>query len=715
MVGKRLAHYEIREKLGEGGMGEVYVAEDTRLDRRVALKVLPEKMAEDPERLERFEREAKAVAALNHPNIVTIHSVEEADGHHFITMELVVGKTLAESLLKGPLSLESFFEVAARLADALSAAHSQGITHRDLKPANVMVGDDGRVKVLDFGLAKLRGLGPTSETTELATATMTQQGMILGTVPYMSPEQLQGKPVDHRSDIFSLGILLYETATGRRPFQGETSVDLISAILRDSPRPVTEIKMDLPSDLGRIVRRCLEKDPQRRYQSVQDIRTELEDIQSEAVTKTTEQPSIAVLPFVDMSPERDQEYFCDGTAEELINSLIKAGGLRVASRTSAFGYKGKDLKIQEMGKELNVGTVLEGSVRKAGNRLRINAQLVNVTDGYQLWAETFDREMEDVFAIQDEIARNISRALKGVLTDQEEGHSLPKVPTASVKAYEFYLRGRQLFHGHSRNSLERARRLFQRACELDPDYGNAWAGVADCCSLMYMYWDASESQLEQAEEASRKALELDPDAAETHVARGLAVSLNKRYDEATREFELAIRQNSELYEAFYFFARACVAQGKMERAAELFEQACRMRPEDYVAPAFLGGINSALGRKNESEAAYRRSLDAAEGHLELFPEEPRALYMGAISLAALDENERARDWADRALIADPEEPIVLYNVACTYACLGEVEKAIDCLDEAITFGMGQKEWFEHDTDLDPLREHPRFKALLERL
>jgi non-specific serine/threonine protein kinase len=364
MVGKKLAHYEIREKLGEGGMGEVYVAEDTRLDRRVALKVLPEKMAEDPERLERFEREAKAVAALNHPNIVTIHSVEEADGHHFITMELVEGKTLAESLLKGALSLESFFEVAARLADALCAAHGQGITHRDLKPANVMVGDDGRVKVLDFGLAKLRGLGPTSETTELATATMTQQGMILGTVPYMSPEQLQGKPVDHRSDIFSLGIVLYETATGRRPFQGETSVDLISAILRDSPRPVTEVKVDLPADLGRIVRRCLEKDPQRRFQSVQDIRTELEDLQRGGVTETKEQPSIAVLPFVDMSPERDQEYFCDGTAEELINSLIKAGGLRVASRTSAFGYKGKDLKIQEMGKELNVGTVLEGSVAR---------------------------------------------------------------------------------------------------------------------------------------------------------------------------------------------------------------------------------------------------------------------------------------------------------------------------------------------------------------
>ncbi|NIM01109.1 MAG: protein kinase [Acidobacteria bacterium] len=715
MDDKSLAHYRIGEKLGEGGMGEVYAAEDTKLGRQVALKILPEKMAGAPERLERFEREAKAVAALNHPNIVTIHSVEEAGGHHFITMELVEGKTLAELLLKGALPLDSFLEVALSLTDALNAAHGRGITHRDLKPANVMVGgEDGRIKVLDFGLSKIRGLEQPQENTVTAAATLTQQGVILGTVPYMSPEQLQGKPVDHRSDIFSLGIMLYEMATGRRPFQGETSVDLISSILRDVPRPVTEVKVDLPRDLGRIVRRCLEKDPQRRYQSVQDIRTELQDLDRESAKTTTTTPSIAVLPFVDMSPEGDQEYFCDGIAEELINALIKAGGLRIPSRTSAFGFKGKDLNIQEIGKELNVETVLEGSVRKAGNRLRINARLGKVADGYQLWAETFDREMEDVFAIQDEIARNISRALKGVLTDQDEA-STPKAPTENVKAYEYYLRGRQLFHNLSRPSLERARRLFKRACELDPNYANAWAGIADCCSLMYMYWDATEAQLQEAEAASQKALELDSDAAESHVARGLAVSLNQRYDEATREFEHAIELNPELFEALYFYARTCVAHGKREQAATLFEQACRQRPEDYVAPNFLGALNATLGRKNESEAAYRRSLEAAERHLDLFPEEPRALYMGANALAILNEDNRARDWAERATLADPEEPVVLYNVACTFAKLGDVDKAIDCLDEAITFGMGQKDWFEHDADLDVLRDNPRFDALLERL
>ena len=714
MIDKTLAHYRIVDKLGEGGMGQVFVAEDSRLGRRVALKVLSEEMAQDPERLQRFEREARAVAALNHPNIVTIYSVEEAEGHHFITMELVEGKTLAEELLKGPLRLERFYDMAHSLTDALNAAHSQGIVHRDLKPANVMVGPEGRVKVLDFGLAKLRGAGADGISPDIATATLTQDGLILGTVPYMSPEQLQGRPADHRSDVFSLGIMLYEMVTGRRPFQGETSVDLISSILRDNPRPVTEIKVDLPHDLGRIIRRCLEKDADRRYQSVQEIRTELEDLVADKTQVSEGPPSLAVLSFTDMSPERDQEYFCDGIAEELINSLIRAGGLRVASRTATFALKGKSLSIRDMGDELNVTHLLEGSVRKAGNRLRINAQLVNVQDGYQPWAETFDREMEDVFAIQDEIARSISRALKGVLSEKED-EPASKAPTENVKAYEFYLRGRQLFHDLSRTSLDRSRRLFKRAVELDPNYANAWAGIADSSSLIYMYWDATEAQLEQAEEASRKALELDPNGAESHMARGLAVSLNQRYDEAAREYETAIRLNPELFEAHYFFARTRVAQGKLEQAAELFEQACRLRPEDYAAPNILASAYRGLGRVNECESAYRRSLEAAEGHLEIFPDEPRALYMGAMALSALGERERSMEWAARALEADPEEPIVLYNVACTYCHLGEYEKAIDCLDDAVTFGMGQKEWFEHDSDLDPLRDNPRFQELLARL
>ncbi len=722
MIGSTLSHYRILEKLGEGGMGVVYLATDTRLGRNVALKVLPVEMANDPDRLARFEREARAVAGLNHPNIVTIHSVEQVDGLHFITMELVEGKTLSEVLLEGSLSVDQLLETGVRLADALAAAHDRGITHRDLKPANVMVGDGGRRKVLDFGLAKLRGLSQQEgdvEQAELPTATLTQQGVIMGTVPYMSPEQLQGKEVDHRSDIFSLGIMLYEMATGRRPFEGGTSVDLISSILRDKPRLVTEVKGDLPYELGRIVRRCLEKDVERRYQSVKDVRTELEDIRGDASPKGSPAPSIAVLPFADLSPEGDQGYFCDGIAEELINALTRAGGTRIASRTSAFGFKGKNEDIRSIGEQLAVETVLEGSVRKAGNRIRINAQLVSVADGYQLWAETFDRELEDVFAIQDEISESITRALKGVLaTDQEQPVAAPsakRAPTDNVQAYEYYLRARQLFHELSRKSLERAKRLFLRASELDPLYASAHAGIADCCSFLYIYWDASETLLEQADEASRKALELDPEGAEAHVARGFAVSLNRRYEEAHREFETAIKLNPDLFEAYYFYARACLAEGKLEQAAQLYEQACQRRPEDYAAPNLLGGAYAGLGRKNESQAAYRRCLAAAERHLELFPDDQRALYLGAGALAPLGENERALRWVDRALMTDPEDPLVLYNIGCVYSNLGEVDKALEALDEAITLGMGQKEWLEHDPVLEPLRDDPRFVELLARL
>jgi tetratricopeptide (TPR) repeat protein len=284
-----------------------------------------------------------------------------------------------------------------------------------------------------------------------------------------------------------------------------------------------------------------------------------------------------------------------------------------------------------------------------------------------------------------------------------------------VQAYEYYLRGRQNLHQFRRKGFERARRLFIRAYELDPDYASAYAGVADCCSLLYVYFDASESHLKEADEVSRRALELDPELAEAHVARGLAFSLNKRFDEARQEFETAIRQNPELFEAYYFFARACFAQGKMEEAAEFFEQACRVRPEDYCAPSLLVTAYEGLGRKEDAMSANRRCVEAAEKHLELFPDDGRALYYGGFALVVQGEKERGLEWTERALAADPEEPFVLYNVACTYALIGEVEKSIDCLDEAITFGWGQKEWLENDSDLDALRDHPRFKTLLNRI
>ena len=430
--------------------------------------------------------------------------------------------------------------------------------------------------------------------------------------------------------------------------------------------------------------------------------------------ETAPAPSIAVLPFMDLSPEKDQDYFCDGMAEELIDALTKIKDLRVSARTSAFSFKGQQQDIREIGQKLNVATVLEGSVRKSDTRLRISAQLINVADGYHLWSEKYDRDLKDVFAIQDEIAGNIVQALRVMLSPKEK-RALGKVPTTDVEAYDVYLRGRKFFHQLSRKNIAFARQMFNRATQIDPDYALAYAGIADCHSWLYMYWESTDANLRAAEEASRKALELDTDLAEAHVAHGLAVSLSEQYDEAEREFETAIRLDPRLFEAYYFYARTCWPQGKPEKAAELFEKACEVNPEDYQGPLFLANTYNGLGRKTKAETAYRRSLEIIERHLELNPDDARAHYLGANALIQLGEGKRGLKWARRALAIDPGDALILYNVACIYALSEEIEEAIDYLEKSARAGANHKEWIEHDSDLDPLRSHPHFQALLAQM
>ncbi len=716
MIGEKLSHYQILEKLGEGGMGAVYAAEDTNLGRKVALKVLPAVMATDPERLKRFQREAKTVAALNHPNIVTIFSVEEADDTRFITMELVEGKSLDQIISRRSLPIDKFFQIAIPLADALSAAHRRGVTHRDLKPANIMISEDGRVKVLDFGLAKLQIEAGSAEGQEDMTQALTQEGVVMGTIPYMSPEQVQAKTVDHRTDIFSLGVIFYEMASGNRPFGGDSSADLISSILRDIPRPVNEINLELPNHLGRILKRCLEKEPGRRYQTALDIRNELEELQSEAkAAKKESAPSVAVLPFVDMSPNKDQDYFCEGIAEELINGLGRIQNLRVASRTSAFQFKETTLDIREIGDRLSVSTVLEGSVRKAGDHLRITAQLVNVTDGYRLWSDRYDREMKDVFAIQDEIAESIVDALEVTLSPKER-RAIQSVATRDVEAYDYYLRGRKYFYQMNRKSFEFAREMYSKAIEIDPNYALAYAGIADCCSLLYQYADSSQENQDQAFSASLKALELDPELAEAHASRGLALSISKKFADAEEQFETAIHLNPKLFEAYYFYARDCLAQGKLAKSAQLFEKASEVRPEDYQAPLLLRQVLIGMGAsRNVTDQALRKALEVVEKHLELNPDDARAHYLGGSALIELGQTEKGLEWARRALEIDPQEPAILYNVACAHSIAGASDEALGYLEQAIAAGFGYKEWLENDSDFDTIRENPRFQALLDRL
>lgn len=715
MIGKSLLHYRILDKLGAGGMGEVYKAEDTRLKREVALKVLPAEMAENPERLQRFQREAELVAALNHPSIVTIYSVEEAEGFHFLTMEMVTGQTLSELVPPGGMKLEAFLEVAVPLAQALAAAHDRGVTHRDLKPANVMVTSAGQVKVLDFGLAKLRVAEGSADQTEMPTEALTQQGLIMGTIPYMAPEQLEGRLTDHRCDIFSMGILLQEMVTGRRPFTGESSASLISAILRDDPRSITERRSDLPRQLERVIQRCLQKDPERRYQTAKDLRNDLEDLPAELQAGEASQPrSVAVLPLKDMSPRKDQDYFCEGVSEDIINALSKVADLRVASRMVAFQIIDKTTDPGEIGERLNVETVLSGSVRKAGNRVRISAELVRVSDGSQLWSERYDRELEDVFEVQDEISENIVKALQVTLSPQEK-KAIQRQTPVNIQAYEYYLRGRSLLNRGMQKTVGRGLQMFDRAIDVDPDFASAYAGKADLLMTMYMYFGGDKAHLEQADQASQRALELAPGLAEAHSSRGNALGLQGRFDEAEQEYKIAIDLDPKLFEAHYFYARSVWQQGRLEKAAELFERAHEVRPEDFQSLCLLSSIYNALGEKEKAKSTHEMSFAVIEKHLELNPEDARAIYLGGGALIGLGETEKGLEWTARAVELDPNDPGTLYNVACTYCLTGRLEESMDYLERAVASGISSRDWIVNDGDLTALREHPRYLALINSM
>ena len=702
--------YQVEREVGRGGMATVYLAQDLKHGRPVALKVLHPELAASLGS-ERFLREIQIAARLQHPHILPLYDSGQAGELLYYVMPFVEGESLRDRLTREKqLPIEDAVKVGRDIAAALDYAHRHGVVHRDIKPENVML-HEGEAIVTDFGIAKaVSAAGGES---------LTQTGMAVGTPAYMSPEQASGeREPDGRSDIYSLGCVVYEMLTGSAPFTGPTVQAIIMKRFTEPVPSVRATRSTVTAELEQVVSKALAKDPIDRFQTANLLVQGLgspkvvtpPNATPLATPLTTTKKSIAVLPFADMSPQKDQDYFCEGIAEEIINALSKIEALHVASRSSAFAFKGHQ-DVRKVGEQLGAGTVLEGSVRKAGNRLRISAQLVKVADGYQLWSERYDRELEDVFAIQDEIAENIVKALRVVLSDREK-RAIEKAPTANVQAYEFYLRGRQYFHQWRKKGVEYARRMFERAMDIDPDYALAHAGAADCCSALYTWWDASKPNLEGADSYSRRALALDPELAEAHEARGLALTLRKQYEEAEAEFQEAIRLNPKLFEAHYFFARACLAQGKYEQAAKLFEQASELRPEDYQSPIILAEVYKALGRSADADAANRRGVQLAEARLALNPDESRALVLGAGGHCRLGNVARALDLIHQTLALDPDDSGVLYNVACVYANAGQSEEAISCLERAIQNGFGHWEWLEHDSDLESLRGHPRFLALL---
>src|SRR5512135_2573811 len=707
--------YAFDREVGRGGMATVYRAEDVKHHRPVAIKVLHPYLAMNlgPER---FLREIQIAAQLQHPHIVPLYDSGQAGDLLYYVMPFVEGESLRQRLVREPrLSLDEALHLARAIAAALDYAHRHGVVHRDIKPENVML-HEGEAMVTDFGIAKA--------VSAAASENLTQTGAAVGTPAYMSPEQASGAvELDGRSDVYSLGCLVYEMLTGRTPFTGPTAQAIIAQTFTEPPPPLRSARPadGTPEWAEQAIMKALAKDPAARFATAAQFSQALKAqgvSTPPGATVTTAAgaaaKSIAVLPFVNMSADPENEYFTDGIAEEIINALTKIQALRVASRTSSFAFKGKNQDIRKVGEQLNVTTVLEGSVRKAGMKLRVTAQLVNVADGYHLWSARYDRELQDVFAIQDEIAGNIVRALRVVLSDAEK-RAIEKAPTANVQAYDYYLRGRQFFHQFRRTGMQFARRMFERAIEIDPGYAIAYAGVADCCSFLYMYWDGSKANLEGADSASRKALERGPEGAEGHASRGVAVSLSKQYEEARREFETAIRLNPKLYEAHYFYARACMQEGRLEDAVRHYEEASRVRPEDYQALLLMQAPLKGLGRMADAQAALRRGLQVAEKHLELNPDDARALYLGASALVQLGDRERGLEWARRAFNIDPEDSGVLYNVACVYTLVGQTDDAIGCLEKAVQNGFGHREWLENDSDLDALRGDPRFEALRRKL
>jgi serine/threonine protein kinase/Flp pilus assembly protein TadD len=674
--GKTLGHYGILSPLGAGGMGEVYRARDTKLNRDVALKILPAEMALDPDRLARFQREARTVAALNHPNIVTIFSVEEVEGIHFLTMELIEGSPLGKLIPAEGLPPAQIVEIAHALAEALAAAHEKGIIHRDLKPANVMMTKDGRVKVLDFGLAK-ETRPPSCDDGTVTSPDRTQAGMVMGTPAYMSPEQIAGRLLDHRSDIFSLGVVLYEMATGRRPFQGQSSAELASAVLRDSPSLVSDVRPGVPADVVQIVRRCLEKDPNRRIQTARDVANQFAEVAkaaqpssgAEAALAKESSPSVAVLPFKNLSADPENEYFSDGLAEEVLNALSQVEGLSVAARTSSFSFKGKAVEIEEIANKLHVANILDGSVRRAGNRVRVTVQLVDARKGFQLWSERYDRQMEDIFDVQDEIARAIAEKLKLTLTIG------PKRATENLEAYELYLKGRHYWHQRSPSSLNLAIQCFEQTIKLDPRYALAYAGLADCYGILRFYgWISHEAGKSPAHSAMTQAMSLAPTLWETNFSQGFYLYYFERdWRQAGPHFQKAIAINPRSPLAQVYYGLFLTTDGRGEEALEHMKLALQLDPLSPFLHCMASATNTVLGRFIEAEREAQQAL-------EIHPDYLLALWPRGLALSRLERHEEAIAMFERGVTLS-RSPYYVGHLGLGYARAGRMDDAKRLLNE----------------------------------
>jgi len=725
--------YEIIEEIGRGGMGVVYKAEDTKLKRTVALKFLPPELIPDKEAKQRFIQEARTAAALNHPNICVVHEIDEAQGRTFISMEYIEGKTLKDKLASGSLAIDEATDLAMQMAQGLEKAHKKGIVHRDIKPANIMVNEDGIAKITDFGLAKLSG-----------GVDLTRTSTLMGTVAYMSPEQARGESVDHRTDIWSLGAILYEMLTGKHPFGKRQDQPLLYAILNEKPKPLSSVRPDIPPSIEKLVLKILEKDPARRHQSVGEMMNDMRAARSTAAAAPEPKKSIAVLPFLNMSADPENEYFSDGLTEELINALTKIRELRVVARTSSFAFKGEKIDIREVGEKLKVTTLLEGSVRRAGNRLRITAQLINVEDGFHLWSDRFDREMEDVFAIQDEITEKIVDMLKSELMVSEEAARM--IRPGNIEAYDHYLKGRYFA---SRFLIDKAIAHYNQAIASDPDYAPAHASLAEAYVLLATGFDIlpNREAMPKAREAAQRALKIDPTLAEAHVSLGLVATCydwNRRA--ARKHFNKAIELNPNSSSAHQWIEFLWTyLEGDIDRAGAAIERAQDLDPMNILIKIRIGYMH--IFRRH-----FDRAIEFFQNLLELEPELPVAQHgllesygLKGMFTEALASGEKMMEILGQSKISSAHLGVFGYYaaragqearahellaelekrsqegytsnfwVAVIHHGLGERDRAFELFNRCIEERDGNMIYITIPPPFDSLRSDPRYEELLRKM
>jgi len=749
--GTQLGPYVIVSPLGAGGMGEVWRARDTRLDREVAVKVLPDHLAKNPEALERFEREARAVAALSHPNILAIHDFGSANGVVYAVMELLEGENLRSRMLRSALPWRKALEAVVAVADGLTAAHAKGMVHRDLKPENIFLTSDGRTKILDFGLARWSHPAAAGTQVSAPTESMTEPGTVLGTVGYMSPEQVRGAALDARSDIFSLGCVLYELIAGRRAFSRPSAVETMSAILNEDPPEMKDSSRQIPAGLGQVIAHCLEKTPQQRFHSAHDLAFALRATLSGAETarpspaprRSKGLDSLAVLPFVNASGDPNTEYLSDGITESLINSLSQLPKIRVIARSTVFRYKGRDVEAQTAGAELNVRALLMGRVVQRGDTLSIQADLVDAADGSQLWGERYNRRLADIFVIEDEIARQISEKLRTKLTGEQQKR-LAKRPTQNTEAYQLYLRGRYHWNKRTREANHKAMEYFQQAIEIDPAYALAYVGLGDCYGVLAVYGEMPPREAApKCKALVTKALEIDPTLAEAYSSLAVTAALYDRdYATSERLHKRALELNPNYPTAYHWYAHSLEAVGRFEEAIAALKQGLDLDPLSLTLNAHLGGV-----------FYYRRQYDRAIEQLQKTIEMDPGFWVAhlyvAYACSQSGRHEQALTAAQKAVEASQGAPHAVAMLGYARAAAGhraEAEKVLEDFQDwsraryvpsyymgLICAGLGDKDraflWLEKalqerfvlmcylrvEPAFDGLRGDPRFAGLLRQM